>query len=159
MKECSICKTDISHKTSNNTSKCEKCNRRLNEHAKLKIKERGKNMAPVKKEILETYELCCAICKWSIPNKLYNGQWQHQGGCEIHHIEKVSEGGKHVFENCILLCPNHHAEADLGIISKDVLFSYVTTDKEKLKAAKKEKSFDDLCDALELMYKKFNHDQ
>jgi hypothetical protein len=148
MKNCTICGIDITHKKSNRASKCEKCSRRINANTLEKIKHRGKNMSSVKKEILETYDICCAICKWSITKQIHNGQYQYQAGCEIHHIEKVSEGGKHVFENCILLCPNHHTEADLGIISKDVLFSYVTKNKEKLKEDKMKRSFIELCDVM-----------
>jgi predicted restriction endonuclease len=130
MKECSICKKDITHKKSNNSSKCEKCSRRLNQNSLNKIKERTKNMVSVKREILLAYNVSCAICGWAIKQQKINGKYLHQKGCEIHHIDSVSSGGKDVFENCILLCPNHHKEADLGLIEKDVLLSYVIKNKE-----------------------------
>jgi len=132
MKECSICKIDISHKKSNNSSKCEKCARRLNENALNKIKARTKNIKNVKQEILSAYKSCCVICGWKIEKKYCNNKYLHQSGCEIHHINPVSTGGKDVFENCILLCPNHHKEADLGIISESVLLSYIIKDKAEV---------------------------
>jgi len=130
MNKCTICQSDISHKKSNNSSKCEKCVRRLNDRSLNKIKIRSKNMASVKKEILSAYNISCAICGWHIKEQNINGKYLYQKGCEIHHIEAVSNGGKDVFENCILLCPNHHKEADLGLIKKDVLLSYIIKDKE-----------------------------
>lgn len=48
-------------------------------------------------------------------------------GCDFdyvvhnHHITPRSEGGSHDLENCILLCPNHHALADAGVLSRDDL--------------------------------------
>jgi predicted restriction endonuclease len=132
MKECTICKIDISHKKSNAASKCEKCARIINEKTLTKIKARTKNMKNVKREILTAYNVSCVICGWSIKNQNIPGKYQHQRGCEIHHIKKISEGGKDVFENCVLLCPNHHKEADLGIISEAFLFSYVIKNKQEV---------------------------
>jgi len=131
MKKCSICKNDISHKKSNNSSKCEKCVRKPNEKSLNKIKERTKNIRKVKQEILSSYNSCCTICGWKIEKKYCNNKYLHQSGCEIHHINPISNGGKDVFENCILLCPNHHKEADLGIISESVLYFYIIKNKEK----------------------------
>jgi len=42
-----------------------------------------------------------------------------------HHIIPRSEGGSHDLDNCILLCPNHHALADAGILTRDFLLSLV----------------------------------
>lgn len=44
-----------------------------------------------------------------------------QGGCELHHIIPISEGGSNEMENLILLCPNCHKEADVGLISEEIL--------------------------------------
>ncbi len=52
-------------------------------------------------------------------------------GCEFdfivhnHHIIPRSEGGSHSLENCILLCPNHHALADAGILTREYLHDIV----------------------------------
>lgn len=43
------------------------------------------------------------------------------GGCEMHHIDAVSEGGQHELDNLILLCPNCHKLAHNGILTKDQL--------------------------------------
>jgi predicted restriction endonuclease len=125
MKKCSICYKDISHKKSNNSSKCEKCVRRLNEKSLNKIKNRTKNMHSVKKEIFNVYDISCRICGWFINTD------KIQRGCEIHHIIPVNKGGKDVFENCILLCPNHHKEADLGIIDKNDLLKLISKNKKE----------------------------
>lgn len=44
---------------------------------------------------------------------------------ENHHIVPRAQGGKHRLENCILLCPNHHAMADAKIISQEELTAIV----------------------------------
>lgn len=148
MKQCAICKTDITHKKSNRSLKCEKCIRMPNENSLNKIKLRTKNMRTVKQEILAAYNSSCVICGWKIEQKYSYGKYLHQSGCEIHHINPVSNGGKDVFENCILLCPNHHKEADLGIISKSLLFSYVLKDKEEIIEQNKIKR---MCEAMNLL--------
>lgn len=43
------------------------------------------------------------------------------GGCEIHHIKPLSEGGDNLSSNLILLCPNCHKQAHAGIISREQL--------------------------------------
>lgn len=40
---------------------------------------------------------------------------------ELHHIIGVAEGGLNVEHNCVLLCPNCHAEADRGEIAIEEL--------------------------------------
>ncbi|WP_079977819.1 HNH endonuclease [Halanaeroarchaeum sulfurireducens] len=40
---------------------------------------------------------------------------------EVHHIEPRSEGGSNEPDNLIVLCPNHHRQADKGGISKTKL--------------------------------------
>ncbi len=44
-----------------------------------------------------------------------------QGGCHLHHIVSVKNEGGDTAENLILLCPNHHAEADTGMITIEKL--------------------------------------
>ena len=54
----------------------------------------------------------CIICGWSI-NSLING------GCVVHHIIPVSEGGKSDPKtNAAVLCPNCHAYAHNGLLTK-----------------------------------------
>ena len=42
-----------------------------------------------------------------------------------HRIRPGKSGGKYIPGNVIGLCPNHHAAAELGLISKEVLFAIV----------------------------------
>jgi hypothetical protein len=46
-------------------------------------------------------------CSWPPDNRV---------SCEIHHIIAVKDGGDEAEGNKVCLCPNHHAEADKGII-------------------------------------------
>ena len=66
------------------------------------------------------YESKCAICGWvALEEKTTpQGKAQPARGNEIHHITPIAEGGGDTADNVILLCPNHHKQADLGIITK-----------------------------------------
>jgi predicted restriction endonuclease len=152
MRVCTICKLNISHKKSNSSSKCDKCVRRINGNSLKKVKKRMKNMRTTKREILKAYNISCVICGWKIEINNAKGMYLHQRGCEIHHIQPISEGGKDVFENCILLCPNHHKEADLGLIKKEELYSYVIKNKEKAIEDNKLKNQSDACDILDSLF-------
>lgn len=78
------------------------------------------------------YGLKCRVCGWSLPSGVSdeNGKINKMGGCEMHHITPVSEGGTDGRENLILLCPNHHQEAHYGILSRDMLKGLVITKDE-----------------------------
>ena len=128
-KVCSICGIDISHKLSNSATKCEKCSRIPTDKMRETISKRSKSIRTIKNDILRAYNHSCAICGWKITDD--NGEkCFQQAGCEIHHINPVSNGGKDVYENLILLCPNHHKQADYGIITKDVLKSYIIKEED-----------------------------
>lgn len=49
-----------------------------------------------------------------------------------HHINPRSEGGSYGVENCIILCPNHHALADGGLLSREYLFNLIERFNKKL---------------------------
>ena len=88
------------------------------------------------KAIIARYNGRCAICGWRASEALITsrGRTQYAYGNEIHHIEAVEDGGKATEDNLILLCPNHHKQANLGIISLQELKSYIVhppTDTEK----------------------------
>lgn len=89
------------------------------------------------KTIIYRYSGRCAICGWRATEDLItspSGSKQYAYGNEIHHIVSVKNGGKATEDNLILLCPNHHKQADLGLISLEELRKYVIaplTDKEK----------------------------
>lgn len=42
-----------------------------------------------------------------------------------HHIEHKAKGGKHHMDNLITLCPNHHAMAHTGLLSKDEMLAAI----------------------------------
>lgn len=42
---------------------------------------------------------------------------------QVHHITPYREGGKNTVDNVIVLCPNHHAMADLNLITREELFT------------------------------------
>lgn len=53
-----------------------------------------------------------------------------------HRIKPGRKGGKYVAGNVIGLCPNHHAEAELGLFSQYELFEIV---QKRLQARKKKR--------------------
>lgn len=69
----------------------------------------------------------CAICGWRATDKVITTKQGRQiaYGNEIHHIKPISEGGKSNYDNLILLCPNHHKQANMGVISQEKLTSYL----------------------------------
>lgn len=83
------------------------------------------------KEICRNYGYKCAICGWSVPSHTPNGGLQKQNGCELHHIIAYKDKGSESKENLILLCPNCHKLADLGVITQDELRSYIKTEPPK----------------------------
>jgi len=56
----------------------------------------------------------CIVCGWTIKG-------MHYGGCNIHHIIPLSEGGKDHKDNVAVLCPNCHVLAHQDLITKDEL--------------------------------------
>lgn len=79
------------------------------------------------KTIIHRYNGRCAICGWRATEEIITakGRKQHAYGNEIHHIIAVEDGGKATEDNLILLCPNHHKQANLGILSIDDLQQYI----------------------------------
>ena len=63
----------------------------------------------------------CAICGWRVKEELIYGidygSTKRSYGNEIHHIISIKNGGSNALSNLILLCPNHHKQADWKIIS------------------------------------------
>lgn len=87
-------------------------------------------------EIIVRYGGRCAICGWRATEDLitHNGHTQKAYGNETHHIIAVKDGGKATEDNLILLCPNHHKQADLGLISVEELRKHLKkppTEEEK----------------------------
>lgn len=57
---------------------------------------------------LRHYPKCCAVCGFDIT-------------VAVHHITPRREGGKDAVANLIVLCPNHHAMADRGLLTREEL--------------------------------------
>lgn len=79
------------------------------------------------RNIVVAYRGRCAICGWQATEKNFapNGKMVKSHGNEIHHIVGVKDGGKAVWDNLILLCPNHHKQANLGIIPIEEVRGYL----------------------------------
>ena len=80
-------------------------------------------MHDVQHKVYYAYQNKCALCGWQISKELLciRGRYQWSHGCEIHHIVPVSKGGSDAYDNLILLCPNCHKKADLGLIPAEQL--------------------------------------
>ncbi len=78
-------------------------------------------------ELIMRYNGRCAICGWRASEALIttDGRTQKAYGNEIHHIIPVKNGGRATEDNLILLCPNHHKQADLGVLTADDLRAYI----------------------------------
>lgn len=75
-----------------------------------------------------------AVFKYAVPDALKVLPHEHaehlkeqlkgaSGGCEIHHINPIAEGGDNSSENLILLCPNCHKKVHAGVIPKEQLLA------------------------------------
>lgn len=104
------------------------------------ISRRARNHNAIAAKVYAAYKDRCAICGWQATPELisYRGRIQYAHGNEIHHILPVNEGGTDEWDNVILLCPNHHKQADIGVITRGALSAYTKpyemTEEEKLKA-------------------------
>jgi hypothetical protein len=67
------------------------------------------------KKIKEEFDFKCAVCGQQI--SLPNGKYY----AEAHHVKPLGAGhdGPDTKDNIIVLCPNHHAEFDYGVIGVD----------------------------------------
>ncbi len=59
--------------------------------------------------IRQFFEDRCALCNWC------------KAPCDVCHIIDRKDGGPDILENVVMLCPNHHREFDLKLISEDVV--------------------------------------
>ena len=128
---------------------CARKAHRKNEYNKLDKKRRTLSLHD-KLAVYLTYNNSCAICGFSLAEFInqYSAALQYSypdtlrllqkkslerfkrdlnganGGCEIHHIVPIADGGDNSKGNLILLCPNCHKQVHFGIISKDRLAAY-----------------------------------
>ena len=119
MKVCVDCGKDISNR-GRSAKRCLDCvniRDRLTAKKRTIIVAKGNSEKNAKKlnsfkNIAHTLQgSSCIVCGWSI-NSLING------GCVVHHIIPVSEGGKSDPKtNAAVLCPNCHAYAHNGLLT------------------------------------------
>lgn len=97
-----------------------------NKHTPERVSNYG-HKGYLSKAIIHRYGGRCAICGWRATDELITvkGRTQYAYGNEIHHIIAVEDGGQATEDNLILLCPNHHKQANLGIIPPDALMQYI----------------------------------
>ena len=129
MRACLICGEPIpADRKSNNTKYCSiNCARKAEARQRMEyIKSRSARAGKVAQSVYRAYNRSCAICNWQATEELIsvNGKIQYSHGNEIHHIIPASEGGRDTADNLILLCPNHHKQADLGLIPRSTLQAY-----------------------------------
>lgn len=77
----------------------------------------------VRDEMIIAYSGKCALCGWQLAPVpfLFRKKYYASYGLEMHHIVPVSEGGTAEWDNLILVCPNCHKQADMGLIPRTVL--------------------------------------
>ena len=78
-------------------------------------------------DIITRYGHKCALCGWQVSDRLLFTKrgTQYAYGNEIHHIVPIDDGGESDWDNLILLCPNHHKMANLGVITPEELKKHV----------------------------------
>lgn len=66
----------------------------------------------IKKETHEIQGDECVMCGWGLPNIAY-------GGCVVHHIVPIADGGLNHSSNTVVLCPNCHVMAHHGLYTEE----------------------------------------
>jgi predicted HNH restriction endonuclease len=96
------------------------------------IADRADRQGKIRDNVLYAYGFKCAICGWGAfedgRDFWSNGRYYRSNGTEIHHIVAVKDGGTDNPENLILLCPNCHKKADIGILSRSFLRNHTVED-------------------------------
>lgn len=138
-KTCPICGKEFTYKSHGGAERkycSQTCARAKNAtYFKKRISDNS-HKGYLSKELILLYGGRCAICGWRATEELITakGRRQYAYGNEIHHIIAVQDGGKASFDNLILLCPNHHKQADLGLLTIEELQSHLKeppTEEEK----------------------------
>lgn len=63
----------------------------------------------IKEVAFSTFGEKCELCGYAL-------------AVDVHHLTPRSEGGKHDAFNLAVLCPNHHREVHIGILTKEDIF-------------------------------------
>lgn len=120
---------------------CFSCEKKRSKRHNQKI--RGSIPELLKLQCLDAYNFRCVICGYYKDDRFYTKpyinarlslqtgasvhEWERFGvhfdtnGLHIHHIRAISDGGKHIFENIIPLCPRCHEQAHNCIKSNQML--------------------------------------
>jgi 5-methylcytosine-specific restriction endonuclease McrA len=78
-------------------------------HGELNPNYKGKTtLVTSRKRALENFPARCIVCDFDVV-------------VDVHHIVPRRHGGGNKLENLAVLCPNHHAMADRGMITQDEL--------------------------------------
>lgn len=141
MKTCAMCGKEFERKSGSHKYCSPKCARKADRKYSIEnIKERTRRMHDIQHKIYYAYQNKCALCGWQISKELLcvRGRYQWSHGCDIHHIVPASKGGSDAYDNLILLCPNCHKKADLGLIPDEQLKGrtkpFEMTEQQKLEA-------------------------
>lgn len=121
-----------------------------NRHTPERVSNYG-HKGYLSKTIINRYSGRCAICGWRASEELITvrKRKQYAYGNEIHHIIAVEDGGQAEESNLILLCPNHHKQANLGLISIEELQKHIIEPPtEEEKQTMKDNSIDRVAAAI-----------
>lgn len=125
-RRCKSCGQPIpGERNGNNTKYCSlRCARRAEKERRREyIAKKAARHNAIAQDVYRVYGHKCALCGWEISPELLcvRSRYQYAHGNEIHHIVPVADGGLDDWQNVILLCPNHHKMADLGLITREEL--------------------------------------
>ena len=146
MRICQLCGEPIPEtRRSNNTKYCSlKCGREAEKRQQIAaISKKALSHNAIAMYVYGAYNSKCALCNWqaSAETISYKGKIQYAHGNELHHILPAHEGGSDNWDNVILLCPNHHKQADMGILSRESLREHTRpfgmTEEQKAEAVAK----------------------
>lgn len=129
--------------------RCEQCKRKNSQrpgsNKRKSIENRNSRLKAYKADVVLLYGRRCAICKWRVVEnfdfRIHKGMVSdsQQYGNQIHHIIAVKDGGGDEFSNLILLCPNHHKQADCGVLTIEELKQYQVKECDIVSTIEKQK--------------------
>ena len=130
-KRCHVCGGPLPPSSGNNRKYCSpKCARKAATRKNMAlIQTRARGRVKYYSDVIFAYDARCAICGWSanLPPILSNGKRNFSDGTEIHHVTSIANGGDDDFGNLILLCPNCHKLAHLGVYDENKLRKHQIT--------------------------------